>query len=82
MKLGSDKPLPNVLDVLSSESLAVTSDSKLAAKKGTKRPSTKLAVVSPAKDNVEEYHRGGPNDDFDLFDGELLKDDDELLKDI
>lgn len=65
-------PLPDVLDVLSSEQLVTAPISK--------KIKIQAAIVTPVKHEAEDdyedgadRYRNGISDDFDLFDGELLR---------
>jgi len=81
------EPLPDILDVLSSdqfhaESITVSSSNHTRKKKRSSH------IVTPAKRSTEEYayeeetyryNRSGRDDDFDLFDGQLLTTNDKVL---
>ena len=81
------KPLPDILDVLSSDQFHAESVSSSNHTRKRKRSSHR-PIVTPAKRSTEEYayeeetyryNRSGRDDDFDLFDGELLTSNDEVL---
>ena len=81
------EPLPDILDVLSSDQFHAESVSSSNHTRKRKR-SSHHPIVTPAKRNTEEdeyeeetyrYNRSGRDDDFDLFNGELLTTNDEVL---
>ena len=82
------EPLPDILDVLSSDQIHAESVSSSNHTRKRKR-SSHHPIVTPAKRNTEEdeyeeetyyrYNRSGRDDDFDLFNGELLTTNDEVL---
>ena len=83
--------LPDILDVLPSEQFHTKSiTNEVSSSKDTrKRKRSSHSIVTPAKrsrtedDEYEEetyrYNRSGRDDDFDLFDGQLLTTNDEVL---
>jgi len=82
------EPLPDILDVLSSDQFHAESITVSSSKHTRKRKRSSYPIVSPAKRSTEEYeyeeetyryNRSGRDDDFDLFDGQLLTTNDEVL---
>lgn len=79
------EPLPDILDVLSSDQFHAES---VSSSKHTGKRKRSSHLVTPAKRSTEEdeheeetyrYNRSGRDDDFDLFDGELLTSNDKVL---
>ena len=82
------EPLPDILDVLSSDQFHAESITVSSSNHTRKRKRSSHPIVTPAKRSTEEYeheeetyryNRSGRDDDFDLFDGELLTTKDEVL---
>ena len=81
------EPLPDTLDVLSSDQFHAESIT-VSSSNHTRKRKRSSHLVTPAKRSTEEdeyeeeiyrYNRSGRDDDFDLFDGELLTSKDEVL---
>ena len=81
------EPLPDILDVLSSDQFHAESIT-VSSSKHTRKRKRSSHLVTPAKRSTEEneheeetyrYNRSGRDDDFDLFNGELLTTNDEVL---
>lgn len=81
------EPLPDILDVLSSDQFHAESIT-VSSSNHTRKRKRSSHLVTPAKRSIEEdeyeeeiyrYNRSGRDDDFDLFNGELLTTNDEVL---